>query len=833
MSASRIHLVTMLLLVAALVPLTAHAQSASLSVDLAFTSPPPAAGGTLTFQITVNNEGPSPADNVVLTTAVPTNSTFDSLATPGGWSCTTPAVGATGTIDCSTPALAVGSAVFTLIVATSASSPPGTPVTLAATVVSTTPDPDPNDNMNQLTVLLVWQSNLAVTKTGPAQAFAGAVIGYTIAIDNPGPSNAADLTVTDTFAAPLRFVAVTAPGWTCLTPAVGSAGTVTCTRSQIPLGVTNLTLQLDTAPSTAPTTVTNDVSVAASTDPSGPRLGSASTPITTSADLTISKGLAPNPPVAGQSLTYTATITQNGPSDAANVTFSDPLPSAVPFQSITAPGWTCTTPAVGATGTVDCTRTPLAPGVYTITIQGTLPASTPAGTAIVNTASVTSTTSDPTTPNTATSSATVATQADLSIAKSAAPPAPVAGEALAYTLTVTQSGPSDAANVTVTDALPAAVQFQSITAPGWTCTTPAVGATGTVSCSRAALPAGSYTIAIQTLVAASTPSGTVIVNTASVASATPDPTPPTPATASVTTTTQADLSIAKSAAPPAPAAGQALTYTLTVTQSGPSDAANVTVTDALPAAVQFQSITAPGWTCTTPAVGATGTVSCSRAALPAGSYTITIQTLVAPSTPSGTVIVNTASVASTTPDPTPPTPATASVTTTAQADLSITIADSPDPVAPGGSLTYQVTVTNAGPSDAASPTLSFTLDPTVGFTSVTAPAGWSCTTPAVGASGVVTCTAASLAGGGSALFTIVTSVPGVLTGGAGSIAASATVGASTSDPNPANNSASATTAITGAAAIPTLSELGFGAMVALLVLFALLKLRAGPSHRRA
>ena len=88
-------------------------------------------------------------------------------------------------------------------------------------------------------------------------------------------------------------------------------------------------------------------------------------------------------------------------------------------------------------------------------------------------------------------------------------------------------------------------------------------------------------------------------------------------------------------------------------------------------------------------------------------------------------------------------PATVSisvVTAINAADLSIGITDSPDPVAPGSNLTYQITITNAGPSNATSATFSDTLPAGTTFVSLSTTGPWTCTTPAVGAGGTVSCT---------------------------------------------------------------------------------------------
>jgi uncharacterized repeat protein (TIGR01451 family) len=386
---------------------TAGALSASVSVDASVSSGSPAIAGTnIQFTIDANNEGPDDALNVVLTFGTPNNTTFISLIAPGGWSCTMPAVGASGTITCSTPDLPPGTAAHFLTVTTPSSTPRGTILNFNGSITSTTPDPSQNDNSFALTVPVDWVSQIALTKSGPASAFAGSTFAYTININDQGPSSAGDLTLTDVLPPSFLFSSITAPGWSCSTPAVGANGTVSCTISDIPVGVTSLTLQVSTASSTPASTVTNSISLASTTDPQSPRSASATTQITTSADLTILKSSSPTA-VAGGPIAYAINVTNNGPSDAQTVVMNDVLPSAVQFQSITAAGWSCITPAVGSSGTVTCSRATLAASVSSpITIQGTLALSTPPSTSISNTATVTSATADPTTPNSSTATIT-------------------------------------------------------------------------------------------------------------------------------------------------------------------------------------------------------------------------------------------------------------------------------------------------------------------------------------------------------------------------------------------------------------------------------------------
>ena len=114
---------------------------------------------------------------------------------------------------------------------------------------------------------------------------------------------------------------------------------------------------------------------------------------------------------------------------------------------------------------------------------------------------------------------------------------------------------------------------------------------------------------------------------------------------------QADLSIAKSAAKTAQT-GKGLTYTITVKNNGPDSAADVLVNDVLPAGTSFVSLT-PSAGCLTPAVGFTGTVSCSYASLASGASLGDIKIVVKVTAKGNAQLNNTATVSSTTFDPNP------------------------------------------------------------------------------------------------------------------------------------------------------------------------------------
>src|SRR5436853_6358433 len=91
--------------------------SADLSVTKADSPDPVNTGSNLTYTITVINNGPDAAANASWSDTLPAGTTFVSMPDVGGWSCSKPAPGVNGVISCSHPSFAVGSSVFTLIVA--------------------------------------------------------------------------------------------------------------------------------------------------------------------------------------------------------------------------------------------------------------------------------------------------------------------------------------------------------------------------------------------------------------------------------------------------------------------------------------------------------------------------------------------------------------------------------------------------------------------------------------------------------------------------------------------------------------------------------------------
>ena len=746
------------------------------SADLAITKTGPAtavAGSNVSYQLAVVNNGPSDAAGLSVTDMLPTGVVFVS-ATGTGWTCTH-----TGNVSvtCNRPALAPAATAPTITVVVTAPAQ-ATSLSNIASVAATTADPDPTNNSSTADTTVTASADLSIVKTGPATVAAGQLVSYQLVVANAGPSDAAGLSVADTLPAGVTFVSATGTGWTC-----SNAGnvSVTCTAAALAAGATASPITVAVTGPAQAGVLTNSSTVTAATpdpDPSD-NTSTVDTTVTGIADLSLTK-TGPATAVAGAPVAYQLVVTNAGPSDAATVAVHDTLPAGVTFVSATGAGWTCTN---SGNVSVTCTRPAIATGVSAPAITVTVTAPAQAGT-LTNAATVSAATTDSDlTNNDSSATTTVTASADLSLTK-LAPPTVTAAGSLAYTITATNGGPSDAANVSVTDTLPAGVTFVSASGTGWTCTN-----TGNVSvtCARPALAAGTSAPAI-TLTVTAPSQATTLTNTASVASPTPDP-DPTNNSASVTTgvAASADLTITKTGPATVTAAG-AVTYTLAVSNDGPSDAANLLVADTLPAGVTFVSATGTGWTCTN--VGNTS-VSCTAAALAAGATAPTI-TVVVDAPGQAATLTNTASVSSTTGDPdlTNNTD-TATTTVSGVADLAIAKTGPATAVA-GSAVSYAVTVTNNGPSNATTVSVIDTLPAGVTYVSATG-SGWTCTHTA---NVSVTCARASVATGTSApVITVVVDAPRQ----AGTMTNSATVSSATTDPNPANDTATATTTTTASA----------------------------------
>ncbi len=816
-------------LLAALITLGVSALAQSSDMYISKFAPATAnTGSNLTFTITVGNGGPDDAPRATFTDNLPAGGNFVSLQQTSGaaFTCTTPNVGDPGgTVTCTITTMTAGtSATFDIVVSVPTASA-GTTLINNATTSSDNPDDNPENNTSITGTSIPGGdvADVAVTKSGPSASPANSDVTYTITVTNFGPNDAQTVSLTDTLpdsspgGNPMTFVSFTqnsGPAFNCGAPSTS----VTCTIATLPLNSTATFTYVGHIPTGTTTgkTYTNVANITSANDPS-PENDSASTSLTvSSADVGVTKTAPATAVAGGPTFNYVITLTNSGPDAATNASFNDALPAGINFVSLvqnSGPSANCTTPAANTNGTVGCSIGIFSNGnsaQFTITVQAA--ATLANGTVVSNTATARTDSAD-TNPNNDTSSAstTINAQADVAINKTA-PASVTAGTNLTYTITVNNNGPSNAASVAWTDALPAGTTFVSLnqtSGPAFNCS-----GTTTISCSVATLANGAS--ATFSLVVAVSPGATgVLSNTATVTSPTPDTNNGNnSSTAPTTVNVSSDVSITKNGAPASIAAGNNITWTIVVSNTGPSTATTVTMTDVLPANTAFVSLGQSGaaFNCTTPAAGAAGTVTCTAATLATGaSTTFTLVASTAVTTPPGT-ISNTATVSSASADPNNGNNSATSSTTVGQVDLSLTKTVPAGPFSAGGTVTFTLTATNNSAFDASNVVVTDNLPSPMTMTGSTPPGACTGTT-------TVTCTAATLPANASTTFTITATVPL-----AGNYTNSATITSANGESNPANNTGSAGFAVLAAAAIPTLSPavlmllaavLGFAALTML------------------
>ncbi|UCD25368.1 MAG: DUF11 domain-containing protein, partial [Gemmatimonadota bacterium] len=219
----------------------------------------------------------------------------------------------------------------------------------------------------------------AVDNSTPVE---GDTIIYTVSVTNGGPIDASGVIVTDLLPSGLTFAGDDAAAsgtfydsatgiWTVGPLANGQSATL------------NITATVDVG--TGGSTLTNTASVTASDQPD-PVVGNNSAAINltvvapgTDADLAVTKSVDNAAPNEGDTILYTVTVTNNGPSDATGVTLSDVLPAGVSYVSDDAGG--------SYSGGVWAVGSLVNAASATLNITATVDAGT-AGSTITNTASV-------------------------------------------------------------------------------------------------------------------------------------------------------------------------------------------------------------------------------------------------------------------------------------------------------------------------------------------------------------------------------------------------------------------------------------------------------------
>ncbi len=655
-------------------------------------------GEVVTYTIVASNSGPSVATAVTINDAPPATSgtvSWSCVATSGS-SCV-----ASGTGDLATAAnLASGGTATYTVTYTVSPSAVGQLVNDASLgIPSGFTDTFSGNNAASDTDTLLPKADLSVTKTHtPAIIVPGTTTTYTVTVKNSGPSVVATADLEDVLPAGFTVSNVASSVWTCSAPITS----INCTATNLIVGTSTITV-IGTFDQSATGLVENvaKVSTTSASDPN-PANNTAmdSSVLAPSADLVLTKSHRPTDAVAGSIVTYVLDVVNLGPSTALDVNIEDALPAGLTYIDASGSGWACANPAGQD---VSCSLASLPVGSTTVTMTVRLDAGA-TGT-LKNSAAVNSQTPDPNAGNnTSTDTTPIVLQADLEISKVHVGVF-VAGNTVQWTIVATNRGPSNVIGASISDTPPVIV-----TGVSWTCSgvgggeCPAGPASGAPSNVLIDLPSGaSVTMLLNGTLDPSNGTATV-TNTATL---TPPVgvTDPNSANNTVTDSTaaaaRADLLITKTNNQTSIVPGTVTTYTIVASNAGPSSANGAVITDAFPAA-----LTGTSWTCT-PAGGAvcgatSGSASLNETVnLRAGSSLSYSVTGTVDSSATGN-LSNTASVR-------PP-------SSVVETDLSNNSASDKDPLTPvidlaivkrgpvtaiaGTTISYTLTVTNAGPSRA-------------------------------------------------------------------------------------------------------------------------------------
>ena len=684
-------------------------NSADLAVVKTVSDAAPNVGDTITFTVTVTNNGPNIAHNVKLKDTFPVSPELTYVdATPNQGSYDA------GTGVWTVGEVAVGAANKQTLTITATVNAPTTPGALPATQTNTAtvtgadePDPNPGNNTGTATLTPLY-ADLAVTKTvDNPQPNVGDTITYTVTLTNNGTATATGVEVTDTLPSNVSYVShsaalgttftQTSTGcvWAVPTIAPGASLILTITATADAAGVSFNTVTITKSSTYDPNEANNTAKTP--TDPQ-------------EADLVVTKTVDTPRPQVGGNVTFTVKLQNLGPNTAASVVVADAVAGLTGLQFVSATAsagsysevsgnWTLGSVLSGAVETLTIVAKVLTPS------SGSAPSQT-------NTATATSTTTDPNPGNNTGTATETPLQADLAVFKTVSDPTPNVGDTIEFAIGVANYGPDTATQVVVKDSLPTGVTFVSYQASQGTYVSgTGVWTVGTVTTSD-------FPVLIITATVDRPVSGTpaAVTNTATVKGKEYDPNPDNN-TDTVTETPQyADLAVDKQVSDATPNVGDTITYTITLTNLGADTATGVTLLDQVPAGLQFVSAQPSQGTYTAgTGIWDVGTVDTVFA------RTLTIQAIVLPpSSGAPQPQTNTASVSTSDQyDPDPDNNSSSATETPKYADLKVEkVVDDARPNV-GDTITFTVTLSNLGKDTATDVTVADTLPSGLAFLSAT------------------------------------------------------------------------------------------------------------------
>ncbi len=692
-------------------------------------------GATVTFLLTLTNEGTLTAYGAQVTDILPPELIYSGSNADGVW------VMDLGAGVFAIASLAPGTSRDILVEATVASGYQGFTLTNAAEItadsgpdVDSTPGNGANgeDDYAELVIAIDQTYDLALSKSlAPGQEAGiapGEPVSFLIIVLNQGTLDAADVSVTDFFPDALSYIGLTGDGLT-------ETGDGAFVIDYLPAGETvtaTLTFELtfgfqgDAITNTAE--ITGDDGEDIDSDPNN---GSENEddrdqlvfPVDHTFDLSLTKALAPGqsdfvPP--GEGVAFVLTIVNEGTLDASDIEVADLLPDGLLYTGSDADGTTVidedngrfTIPLIAAGESISIT-------VNTLIDANFL------GLELINAAEivVAAGEDDDSTPGNQQPAEDdwdsipigVDQPFDLALSKTLAPGQPAGfapGEDVAFLLTLVNEGNLPALNTVITDFLPTGLNYAGSDADG-----AAVVDQGNGQFLVADLPPGAMQSILVTTTVAPGFQGFDLTNTAEITGASDIDIDSSPdngeneeddwAEATIEVLQTYDLALTKGLAPGQGGGvvpGETIAFVLTVENEGTLDAGNITVTDFFPPALSYLTSDAAG-----NQVVDNGDGSFVVNQLPAGQAVSIIATFELAFGFQGEVLSNAAEITAadgqdvdSTPgnnDPDEDDRGLIDFAVTQRFDLSLekTLAPGqPSPVPPGGAVDFLLTLTNEG-----------------------------------------------------------------------------------------------------------------------------------------
>ncbi|MCU5460027.1 cell surface protein, partial [Bacillus cereus] len=425
-------------------------------------------GDTVTYTTTITNTGNTPATNITFTSAIPANTTFipnsvtiNSIQQPGAQ----PALGVT------IPNIAPGATVTVTFQVTVLSVPPSNSIMGNDTILySYTVDPNgtpvTTSTSTNIVTNPVLDAMIAMIKSvDQTLVTLGDTITYTTILTNTGNTNATNITFTDLIPNGTTFItdSVTINGITQigLNPNTGiTIGSIAANSS------ISIVFQVTATSTPVQNPIANSATASYTfiADPNAPivsRNVTSNTTFTTINTATIlsSKQVDKSFSHIGDTLTYTVTLTNNGNSSAQNVIFTDTVPSGTTFiaNTFSING----IPQSGANPTNGVDIGPITAGaIVNVSFQVNV-TSLPTENPIVNFSSTSYQLVSPPDAETSISNpvSTQIKEAILSMTKNESASFSDIGQTAFYTISISNVGNTDAANIVFTDVLPSGLTF--------------------------------------------------------------------------------------------------------------------------------------------------------------------------------------------------------------------------------------------------------------------------------------------------------------------------------------------------------------------------------------